>query len=310
MKKIFFLFFSFIQLSSFAQNIQILSKQDSTEIPYVNVLYFANDSIVGITETDEDGKATLEIPLPCNIIKFLAVGYDTVKTNKNDLNSVIYLEELPLLLHEIVVTSSKIKKKKPTKLGYPVRNKGYSYNVWGGFEVVALFKPNTQDQTKVSAFLFHLRDYERQDNQSSVFRIVFYKNAANKPYNQISIKDKKQQVFILKPNQRGKIKLNIDHLNIILPKEGLFVGIEYMGFMEANSKDIQQNSKFDRNSFKEPFVSFSKQKKAGKSYMTTKFEGKDKNLFDINAYWVGIFPRLNLKKDEYLTPAFAIEVYE
>jgi hypothetical protein len=250
----------------FAQNIQILNKQDSTEVPYVNVVYFAHDSIVGGTYTNEDGKVTLEIPLQCNTIEFSAMGYDALKISKKDLNSVMYLEELPEPLHEIVLTSSKIKKKKVVRLGYPIKQKRYFYSVAQGLELVTLFKPNTQDQRKLSAFLFYLTDFESQYNCSSVFRIVFYENVANKPHQPIHLKDEKKQVFTINPKQYGKIKLNIDHLNIVLPKEGLFVGIEYIGFIEANGKDIQQNTKSEEV-FKQPSVPFLKQKKEAKTYM-------------------------------------------
>lgn len=309
-KKTLFLYLSFIHLSGFAQDIQILSKQDSTEVSYASIVYFANDSIAGGTYTDENGKATLKIPLKCNTIEFSAMGYDTIKINKNDLNSVIYLEEHPLPLHEIVLTSSKIKKKKTIKLGYPIKSKRYFFGVKGGLEVVTLFKPDIQDQRKVSAFLFYLEDFGSKDKQSSLFRIVFYENAANKPSRQIHIKDKKQQVFTINPHQYGKIKLNIDHLNIVLPKEGLFVGIEYMGFTEANSKNIQQNVEANEDTFKLPSISFLKQKKNAKSYIRYKFKGKGKGWFNVDLRLASIFPDLNLKENESFVPAFGIEVYE
>ncbi|TAE15772.1 MAG: hypothetical protein EAZ95_08355 [Bacteroidetes bacterium] len=309
MKKILFLFLCFIHLSSFAQDIQILSKQDSTEVPYVDVIYFANDSIVGGTYTDEDGKVTLKIPLQCNTIEFSTMGYNTVKISKKDLNSVIYLEELPMPLHEIVLTSSKIKKKKATKLGYPIKHKRYSFNVKDGLEVVTLFKPNTQNQRKLYAFLFYLTDkgFEFPDDYASVFRIVFYENNDNKPYKQIHIKDEKQQVFTINAKQYGKIKLNIDRLNITLPQEGLFVGIEYIGFMEGNGKDIQKNIESEEESFKQPSISFLKQKKAEKTYIRWKFKEKGKNWLDTHAYKNSLFSFL--KENEHFTPAFAIEVY-
>jgi archaellum component FlaG (FlaF/FlaG flagellin family) len=307
MKKIIFFFLSFIHLSSFAQNIQILNKQDSTEVPYVNVVYFVHDSIVGGTYTDEDGKVTLEIPLQCNTIEFSAMGYDTVKINKNTLNPIMYLEELPLPLHEITLTSSKIKKEKTTKLGYPIKDKGRYYSVWGGLEVVTLFKPDTQDQRKLSAFLFYLKNIgsETPDGYASVFRIVFYENVANKPHQPIHLKDEKQQVFTINAKQYGKIKLNIDHLNITLPQEGLFIGIEYIGFIEANSKDIRQQPKFKEDVLRQPLISFLKLKQAEKSYTRTKFNDKYKNWSDANK--IDFFPLL--KENEHYTPAFAIEVY-
>jgi hypothetical protein len=238
------------------------------------------------------------------------MGYETVKINKNDLKPVIYLEESPLPLHEIVLTSSKIKKKKTTKLGYPIKSKSHFYSVAHGLEVVTLFKPTTQDQRKVSAFLVYLECFEVEDNApSSVFRIVFYENVANKPDKQIHIKDGKQQVFIINPRQYGKIKLNIDHLNIALPKEGLFVGIEYMGFMEANSKDIQQKIEFNNHVHKRPSVSFLKQKTEAKTYTRTNFKKKGKAWFDTNAFLLKMFSDVSLKENECFVPAFAIEVY-
>lgn len=307
MKKILFLFF--IHTSSFAQNIQILSKQDSTEVPYANIVYYANDSIVDGIYTDEDGKAILKIPSQCNSIEFSAMGYDTARINKNDLKSVIYLEDIPLPLQEIVLTSSKTRKKKTTKLGYPIKSKSNFYSVAQGLELITLFKPNTQDQRKVATFLFYLKDFESEDNSSSVFRIVFYENVAHKPGKQIHIKDRKQQVFTINSRQYGKIKLNIDHLNIALPKEGLFVGVEYIGFMEANSKDIQQKIEVGEDASKRPYVPFLKQKKEAKSYMRYKFKKKGRGWLDTDAFLANIFSDVNLKENEYFVPAFAIEVY-
>ncbi|TAE15774.1 MAG: hypothetical protein EAZ95_08365 [Bacteroidetes bacterium] len=301
------LFILFLPTAIFAQNIQILSKEDSTEVPYANIVYFANDSIVGGIYTDEDGKIALKIPLQCNKIEFSAMGYDTVRINKSNLKPIIYLEELPMPLHEIVLTPSKTKKRKTTKLGYPIKGNYNYYSVWNGLEVVTLFKPTIQDQRKLSAFLFYLRDtgFKTPDGYSSVFKIVFYENVANKPYKKISVKDEKRQVFTITPNQHGKVKLNIDHLNMALPKEGLFIGIEYIGFTEANSKDVKENAKFEEDVFRQPLLSFLKLKKAEKSYVRIKFSEPHKNWSDANN--IDFFSPL--KENEHYVPAFAIEVY-
>jgi hypothetical protein len=208
-------------------------------------------------------------------------------------------------LHEIVLTSSKIKKKKTTKLGYPIKGKDNYYSVWNGLEVVTLFKPTIQDQRKLSAFLFYLKHFELQGNYSSVFKIIFYENAANKPYKQIRIKDEKRQIFTISSNQHGKIKLNIDHLNVTLPKEGLFIGIEYIGFMEADSKEIKQNPKSKEEMSRLPLLSFLKLKKVEKSYVRIKFSEQHKNWSDASK--IDFFPPLN--ENEHYAPAFAIEVY-
>lgn len=289
--------------TSIAQEIQVLSQEDNSPIPFANIVYMIKDSIVGGTYTNENGRLYLSLTDKVSHIEISCLGYESKKIEKNKINESIYLIDSVSELSEIVLKKKKKSKKQIKKMGFPIKYKGFSVDVAGGFQKVILIENIFKENKKIKSFLFRSVKWQ---NVSTVFKLLVYTNNNNKPDKPL-IKTNKESCFILAPHQE-RIKLDISGLNIILPKEGIFVGIEYVGIVDSN-KNIIVPSKTDYDADTHTSISFLKSKEKNAMYIFEKNKyNNNRDWQNINDYKDTRFP--DLKQNEYYVPAFGIEVYE
>jgi len=108
-----FIYFFFISHDTYAQRVitgKVVSAEDNTEIPGVNVL--VKNTSVGTT-TDVDGSFTLEVPTDANTLVFSFVGFKTLESEiGNRSNIVVSLEPDVTELEELVVTGYSSRQKR------------------------------------------------------------------------------------------------------------------------------------------------------------------------------------------------------
>ncbi len=307
MKKIFFIIFSFLSPILSAQEIQILSQKDKKAVAFANIVYLVNDSVVGGTYTNQDGKALLELVGRVNFIAVSSVGYQTLKIAKNDIPKQVDLNENVTELGTVTLTTEKII---THYLGNFIKNIRINTHIFwhfhAGSEKIMLIENPFKEGKFIKSFSFFL---ENLDNVSPVFKVVFYKNVNGYPA-QSYLYNSKDNIFILKKNQTKKNKLDIQNMNVTLPEEGIFVGLEYVGFMDNDNKNIITTNDFFTSMEKKPTgISIveirQKSEKVPYVYRKLKFNEKTKDWID---YSQSNYP--GLAPNEYYVPAFGIEVYE
>jgi hypothetical protein len=303
MQKILF-FILFLPSIIFAQEIQILSQKDKKAVPFANITYLADDSVVGGTYANEEGKTILTLAERVNFIAVSSIGYQTLKIAKKDINSQMYLVENIAELAEIRLNPQKLTTK---YLGNPVKNTHHFLHFHAGSEQIILVENTFKEEKFIKSFSFFLKDW---DNLTNVFKVVFYTNVNGSPA-KVYGDNVKDNIFVVKKNK--KITLDIQKMNVLLPKEGLFVGLEYVGFIEHDTKNINTtNSFYTLDKKKKPTgisiaLATIKSEKAPFVYTRLKFFEKMKDWIDYNQ--VGL-KSPSLVPNEYHVPAFGIEVYE
>lgn len=111
MKRFLKIFFLIICVNSFSQNNYyekkgiVLSKIDSTSLPYVNI--YSDIYKIG-TVTNELGEFLLSIPdtITNKIITFSSLGYLTKKISIDNINDIIYLSPSTEILNEVFISNN------------------------------------------------------------------------------------------------------------------------------------------------------------------------------------------------------------
>lgn len=300
---LFFLFFLTFFLNASAQEIQILSKEDGEAVFFASITYLADVTVVGGNCTDEFGKIKLELKPEVNFIEISCIGYRNLKIAKKNITDTLYLEDISIELEQVIIQTPKRKKKKTKNLGYPVKYKNHSFCASRGFETVTFIENTFNKEKRIKSFLFHLIKWE---NSSPIFRVLFYTNENGVPIKSC-LSNSKETTFILKPEQE-KIRLDISHLEIIIPQEGIFVGLEYLGMMDTENNIIIPTNSDDLHTHTGISFLKSKNKNATYTYERRKFSDENKDWINLNKNKAKDYPFL--KPDQFYVPAFAIEVYE
>ncbi|TAE19826.1 MAG: hypothetical protein EAZ95_01055 [Bacteroidetes bacterium] len=300
------LFILFLPATILAQDIQILSQKDKKAVPFANIVYLANDSIIGGTYSNEEGKARLQLAERVNFIAVSSIGYQTLKIAKKDINSQIYLVENIAELAEITLNPQKLTTK---YLGNPIKNTHHFWHFNSGSEKILFIENTFKEEKIIKSFSFFLKKF---DNVLPVFKVVFYTCVNGYPA-KIYNENTTNNVFVLDKNEKNKVKLDIEKMNIILPKEGVFVGLEYVGIVDKDTKNIMADNHFYTAAMeKKPSgisiaVATKKSETKPLFYTKLKFLERMKGWIDCNQ---PPYKNPNLAPNEYYVPTFGIEVYE
>lgn len=228
MRSILFSLFLLAQLN--AQEVlfegNVLDSKTKEPIPYVNLSFL--NTLKG-TSTDEKGHFFLDISenLLKNKVHISSLGYrDSIITAHQLLESKIFnMVEESFELDEVVISES---------LGdSDVLNPINSYSLTSGFSssstpwVLALYFPNIGGGKKYieKVTIFFQKD-PKFNQRSSKFRVRIYDvNHLTKEPN----KDLVRKSLVLESEvEKDYVSLDLSSLNIEIPKEGIYVGLEWL----------------------------------------------------------------------------------
>lgn len=212
-------------------------------IPYANIVCL--DSLNG-SYTNSEGVFTKP---KYGVASISCVGYYTKKITFNGDNDTVLLAPKIYSLKEIVVVSSN--NEKEIIEGYANKKSDFSLSYSSGREVAVLIdnKKNQESLIKKVFLKIDVRRIVRKTtniNYTSVFKINIY-----------SVKDKINigeciASIILKSDRlTSKNFFDISDLNLSFPKDGLFVGIEWVG-----KENLENNELYIvTENLLEPFIS-------------------------------------------------------
>ena len=262
----------------------LLAAKDSSPVAFANV--FIKNSTVG-TYSNEQGVFTLECDDDDTII-ISSIGFEKATCSCDELNETILLKESSTVLNEVVVTSA-TSGEKMQKLGYLNEKRAGTYI---GPKAAALYVENDQQvDANISKVYFHLSKvkwvYEKPKPKfhKLLVRLKLYEKdpATGKPTDNILDQNIIGEVL---ENQK-KITFDIDALNIRFPQNGIFVGIEFIGYYEDgefivfDARDDQKTVQYQ--------PSFSEKHNKAKSWVRLDY-GESWKLFD---YSPNMYPNFN-----------------
>lgn len=248
-KLLFFLFYSCFMLIIRAQNTSIISETQEP-ISYAAISFGNGNGLFA----DDAGKFYFTKKLYSDIdsLYISALGYKNLVLATKNLPSTIVLESKVDKLQEILIRSLPKGKFKIEDIK-PVTHEDY-FKCWLPTveSEIAVFFPNKTPQTKrlktidipikVEAKTWHKRKQAKTKKRpfSTLFKINFYENNNGLPGDVITY-DK--IVFIATEKNEKIYELDVLEHNIIIPKEGIFISLQILGYTDAKGK-LLPNKKY------------------------------------------------------------------
>ena len=226
--------FLMLSVCCFAQKVDfegyVVDSKSQAPIPYVNISFL--NTLWG-TSTDESGHFLLEVPehLIMNKVHVSSLGYqDTILMAEKLFNSKkLKMLESTFELEEVVV----VEDLRDVGVLNPINSKG----ITSGFDssstpwILALYFPNIgaakKYLDKVTVFFRENKSFVRE---TSKFRLRFFDvNEAKMPGEDLT-----QKSLVLEKHQNQEyVMLDVSKMNIQIPKEGIFIGLEWL-FIPSN----------------------------------------------------------------------------
>ena len=214
----------FFSLSLVGQHkkITIQDINNKQAIPYVSVIF--KDTLTGMY-ANEKGEFSCSIS---KSVKLTCIGYKDTVINISNNPSVVYMKPVIYVLDAIKIMPSN----KEYTFGFfhlPAResvhfvgNAGCEY---------ALYIPNTENRNLVIKKIVigaqeHKKLRVNDEDTHSVFRVNIYKVKSSHKIGELI---NTQQLLYGSKILKEKTVLDISHLGLTLPPEGVFVSIEYLG---------------------------------------------------------------------------------
>jgi len=277
-----------------AQKVTIVVVDSLTREP---ISYASASFIETNSGTYTNDYGVLNVDSTHNFVLISHVGYYSKKLERPFGDDTIKLRPQIYSLVKIIVKPGK---KKTEEIGYIHHKSDFVHNGFSGDELAVYF-PNRFDNTKSLKELSicfdinrHIKEYLGIDFVS-VFKINFYskKENSSEPDTSLLIKELVLTSNIIKPATR----IDISNYNIRLPKNGLFVSVEWVGIESEKTKELIT----DYKGRTEPFVSTTFEKTDAIVFERNKFSSNKWTLIDKNNILC-----IALKKNNFFTPRISI----
>ncbi|WP_162198270.1 carboxypeptidase-like regulatory domain-containing protein [Geofilum rubicundum] len=151
-------------------------------------------------------------------IQFKHIGFDKNIISNQDLKDTIRLSPRINYLNEIIVSPSKYSLKKSKNRN---KNSNISFAGFSGLELTQLIKMEAYNDYIKSVKIFTKKALTKD---STYIRLHLYANKNGKPGTEILL----NRGIIISSNVDKYILFNLEFENVVMPKEGLFVGIEWI----------------------------------------------------------------------------------
>ena len=249
-------------LHSIAQN-TIIDKETQESVSFATISFGNGNGIFA----DDEGQFTFTEKLYSDIdtLYISALGYKELKIETQDLPKNINLEANIDILQEVIIKNKPKGKFKIVKLK-PTLHEDY-YKCWLPTieSEIAVFFPNETEETKRLTTLYlpikvEAQDWDKRNSSSAkkrpfstLFRIQFYENNNGLPGDVLTY-DK--VIFIATEANEEIYELNISKQDIYVPKFGLFVSLQVLGYTDDKGK-LLPNKKYQEIKTKRGIVKVS-----------------------------------------------------
>lgn len=290
--------FILISLSIKSQDIKIIVVDSLSNKPIsYSIVYYKVEK----TGTYSNENGVFYTDKLSHIIEVSHIGYYSRIIKLPISNDTVKMQPQPYILNEIIVKPSK---RKVEITGYYRFRSFFTITGFSGDEL-AVYLPNNSDENKLIKEIiigFSTKNYIKNYlgiDFVSIFRINLYSKKENSTEPD-SLLIKNDLVFtseIIKP----ETIVNVSKYNIPMPKDGIFVSIEWVGIESKETKKLITDFK-DRT---EPFVTSTFDKTDAFVYERNKFKDINWKLVDKNSKI-----SFALKKDNFYTPRISLSLYK
>lgn len=214
----------------YSQNIYVLDMDTKKPIPFANATFTNKNLITGGDYCDETGLLKINSIHQFDNITFSCIGYKqrTINTQKIISDTITLSKEI-INLNEVVI--SKYLKKDILTLGYNNSAKKFIVSGRKGIESVVFIENPQNSLLPIESFLFKIK---RRDKFKTAVKIHFYNKNKQKfePGEEMFAED---VICYLDENAKGTVEVNLKKYNLLLPIEGAFIGLEWLGIIDLNN---------------------------------------------------------------------------
>lgn len=229
---------------------KIIDKETRYPVSYATISFGNGNGIFA----DDDGKFTFTKKLYHDIdtLYISSLGYQELKVATNNLQETIVLESLSEELQEVIV-QVKPKGKFKLKTLKPTTHDDY-FKCWLPTieSEIAVFFPNENQKPKQITTLYlpikteasNWNDRKKSNAKkrpfSTLFKVHFYENNNGLPGDVLSYE---KVIFRVTEKSDSVFELNIEDNDIFIPKNGIFVSIQILGYTDKQGK-LLPNKKY------------------------------------------------------------------
>lgn len=223
--------FVYLFLLNFIQGnikFKLVDEKNKTSIQFATI--FFNGQFKKAMYTDSLGNFSI-INDPNSYIKIIALGYEEKIVYLYELNdSLISMKEKITTLPDVIVKN--IENKNITFHGFlDLKSNKIIYPGATGQIITVLLPPSEElEYRKIYKLKYKISNYSRMSDKMTdgIVRPKLYSVNNNSPY-----KDILNNNIIYRINKKqSEIIIDISKYNILFPKEGLFIGLEWIGEIE------------------------------------------------------------------------------
>jgi len=291
------LFLSTLLLSLFAigQDITIIDASSKKSVPFATISFGDGKG----TFADDDGVFRFSRKLYKDIDSLFisSIGYEDLAIATQNLGKEILLFQEANKLDAVMLTvelNGKFKKKKEK----PIAHDNF-FNCWlptVESEIAVRFDRVENQPTRISLLKFPIIKEESQVSKkgklrafSTMIRVMFYDVENGKPAHRSFYPS---MTHIVNEKSDDIIELDIDHLNINIPKNGIFAAIQVLGYTTPDGKLIKAKKYREIDTIRgiqkvsttyRPLLPFTNKIEGKKTWVRRIFyNNKQWGLFDLN----------------------------
>lgn len=214
----------------------VFDSVNKTEVSFATIILKKNEQIVLGNYSNQNGKAVISTNEVFDEIEISCIGYETKNIDKKNIsdNTIVYLQPKSYQVEEVVISGTTLQ-----TTGH-LDEKSSFYKYIGTGETALFIENEFNKPVFIKSVLFKVKNV----NIAFAYRIHFYRKTnltykvkeSSKEFTQ-NIPDEHieiPQVFILEPDTKGLVEINVSDYFVELPEDGIWVSIEPIGAINEN----------------------------------------------------------------------------
>ncbi|WP_109301070.1 carboxypeptidase-like regulatory domain-containing protein [Aquimarina sp. AU474] len=245
MKKLFLLLLLFLAQIVCSQTYTVLDSVQNTPISFATISFGNGNG----TFADADGNFQFSKKWYPDIdtLYISALGHKERVISTTLIPKKIKLAQDVSELKEVIITAEKKRRYKTRKIASEVHND--YFKCWlptVESEIAVFFPKNTQKPTKIASIYLPIKVESSNRNSSggqsfsTIFKMQFYTNDMGAPGKRLAYDD---IIFNVTNKDKINFELNVSEHKVYIPKGGIFVSIQVLGYADKNGK-LQQTKKY------------------------------------------------------------------
>lgn len=247
MKKLLPLLLLFLTQIINAQTYTVVDSIQKTPIAYATISFGNGNG----TFADADGNFSFSKKWypDIDVLYISSVGHNEVAIPTTTLPKTIFLTESIDELNEVHITIEKKRKYKIKKL--PSETHNDYFKCWlptVESEIAVFFPKDPEKSSKIASVYLPIKTDDSNKNSSrnpsfsTLFKMQFYTNNNGYPEKRLPYDD---IIFLVSDQDKSSFELDVSEYKIFIPKEGVFVSIQVLGYADKNGK-LQQTRKYSQ----------------------------------------------------------------